>query len=344
MSIAYTLYSAFTFTLGLIIHIIVTAVGKQRPVIAMPSQGSSWVSSWRATPVPKCIHKQTTCYTCLISWNCDARGDFDPNLWYDLKEPLRPSPYTGSHALFIPQIDTHLGLTAGLNANSTDIEKFNVLDEADINGIQISLPPPMALHDGYGWHIYCRTCELTWMVGVEGEWCAKSHPAHSAVRDKRTLVCWAGVQPLRDFGTDPEEQYRAVYWFGPDSKFNGSTKDDDHRKALITTVIDMLRRVRFSVLPERCEHVAKRAKSNSEVFLEKARIFRLVVVISDPDLIEFIIAMRTYLWWKPKAQTYRTLDGNMSKSAYRFDYVLLHEAEKEIEALSEIGIFVSCER
>jgi hypothetical protein len=310
----------------------------------MPSQASSWVSSWRAIPVPKCIHKQTTCYTCLISWNCDARGDFDPNLWYDLKEPLRPSPYTGSHALFIPQIDTHLGLTAGLNANSTDIEKFNVLDEADINDIQISLPPPMALHDGYGWHIYCRTCELTWMVGVEGEWCAKSHPAHSAVRDKRTLVCWAGVQPLNDFGTDPEEQYRAVYWFGPDSKFNGSTKDDDHRKALITTVIDMLRRVRFSVLPERCEHVAKRAKSNSEVFLEKARIFRLVVVISDPDLIEFIIAMRTYLWWKPKAQTYRTLDGNMSKSAYRFDYVLLHEVEKEIEALSEIGVFVSCER
>ncbi|ETS77708.1 hypothetical protein PFICI_09770 [Pestalotiopsis fici W106-1] len=301
---------------------------------------SSWVSLWPSERAPVCAeHMRTTCHDCLQSYNCDSQGEYSPEVWYDSKEPRRTDIYFGKHALFIPQIDTHLGLTAGLNANSTNIGKFNVLEDIEFNSNNLILPPPMA--PDKEWCVECPKCNLMWMVGVEGLYSAASHPAHRVMRDKRTLVCWAGVQPLGEFDRQSEVEYRAAYYFGHLSKFNGSTKDDSPNKALLTTIIEMLRKVRFSVLPERCALIAEAAKSNSEVFLEKARIFRLVVMVSDPDFIDFIVAMRTCVWWKPQFQTWRTLDGEMMDCTYKLgSYDLLHEIEEEIEALSQIGILV----
>ncbi|KAI4604354.1 hypothetical protein KJ359_000489 [Pestalotiopsis sp. 9143b] len=308
--------------------------------------------------IPVCTHHgQRTCYDCLHSYNCNADGSLDKEHMIESSGTKSVQPSWGKQALFIPQVDTHLALAAGIGSSSENAKTFQVEDEIDFNGIDVVGPPPLAPRDD--WFHYCPNCQLTWMQGLEGRQSAAHHPSHRAFRDKRTLVCWVGVlPPLRPpkskknaasgYDTKKAAQgeklptvYQAFSYFGEDSFYNHSMSGATATHVLLETVRVTLRVAAGRLLDARYKQVKEAARTNSEAFIEKAQIFRLVVVISDPDLVEFLTAIHACLWWRPEAKTYRTTDGKKMRCAHNLgEYEVLRQIEVEIERLAEMGIAV----
>ncbi|KAH6646059.1 hypothetical protein BKA67DRAFT_92394 [Truncatella angustata] len=276
-------------------------------------------------PIPTCeLHGRRTCFVCLHSYNCDIDGGHDISLYYSSNKERRAAPCRGQDALFIPQLDAHLGLTAGLDGDSELPDGLKVEQEFDLRSIDITRPPEIAPRDE--WFHHCKECDLVWLSGAEGDKAAATHPSHVAMRDKRTLVCW-----VKDGG----------YQFAPNSKYNGGVEHLQPREAFIGATVKMLRTARQEVLSDRVSTITASVRTNSHTFIGRASIFRIVVLLSNLDLVQFVTALGGCIWWKEWSETYRTLDGGMYHPAYRLgSYKLLHELEVEVELLARHGITV----
>lgn len=305
-------------------------------------------------PLPLCPeHRRKTCYRCLHSYNCDASGEVgSPYTTYhdSARRPLR-----GRDALFIPQMDAHLGLSAGVTLRSNLATELNAREDHRIDTMNIITPPPMAPHDD--WFVFCPQCQLTWISGHEGPSAAASHPAHTAFRDKRTLVCWVGVRDVvlpSQISHSVETQAGVVY-FGPRSKYNSlRLTTGDTQDKLIEAIRHCLTTVRTSVLPGRSEAVDGTLQSNSWEFMEKARKFRLVVVLSHPPLVEFLQSIGSLLIWGRlkdihnrdiyPMDLYRTRYGAWKPRLGNFklrEHDALRSIEEELDRLASAEIMVS---
>ncbi|KAK9802169.1 hypothetical protein AB5N19_07977 [Seiridium cardinale] len=288
-------------------------------------------------PIPTCVrHGRRTCYQCLHSFNCDVNGNYDGDTQYGLREARRVAPCAGKDALFIPQLDAHLGLTAGISGGSAQLHGLEFEQEITMNSIEIIQPPAVA--PSQDWFHYCKECQLTWMSGSEGSFAAAAHPSHLAIRDKRTLVCWAGVQDQASVNSSTS---RAFHHFGPASKFNGWDEVASPTGAMTTATLKALRKARLRIAPERHSTIQDSATTNSETFVEKAGIFRLVVLVSDLDLVKVLTSLHTCLLWNEKHKAYRTINDETMEAVERLgSYELLHLLEEELDLLAECGITV----
>jgi hypothetical protein len=241
--------------------------------------------------IPTCgPHGRRTCYQCLHSFNCDTDGEYHEKVQYGCMASKRTAIYTGKHALFIPQLDSHLGLTAGVELDNSEANWLILEEIVTLRSLEIVKPPPVA--PDKRWFYYCEDCELTWMSGFEGITAAATHPSHVAIRDERTLACWVGVQTPK---LDSTSAHCACYQFGHGSKYNGCDERKEYGEALVAAILTVLRKARLEIHQDRCSAILGSVRTNSGMFLEKAQLFRLVVLVSDPNLVSFLTALRTCL-------------------------------------------------
>ncbi|KAI0130548.1 hypothetical protein BJ170DRAFT_693091 [Xylariales sp. AK1849] len=249
---------------------------------------------------------------------------------------VNPSPLRGLHALFIPQLDAHLGLSGG-NTRSEIPNDIEAREELEANGsFELVTPPAMAPTND--WFHFCDECSLMWLSGHEGPIVVAKHPSHTAIRDKRTLVTWLGVKKTSN--SAPSE-YGGFVYFGQDSKYNSTLSAPSPEAALLSATQHCFTVVRTHVLESRGHMIEKSVNTNSNKFLERARGFRLVIVVSDPSLAEFFSGLGDRFIWKPLAGTYRTRYGEWARPAARLQsYESLRSLELELERLAAHGIMV----
>lgn len=220
--------------------------------------------------VPTCtLHERRTCYQCLHSFNCDALGDYNGSVHYGIRKTKITPINNGKNAVFIPQLDSHLGLTASVKEYSTRPNDMELHEEVFMDHIEIIRPPQVAPQDE--WFYYCTACELTWMSGAEGALAAATHPSHVAIRDKRTLYCWIGAQQR----SNEPSCIVGVQHFGTGSKYNTEHEFSNANEALLATTLKALQTARLGIAHERQDIVAEHVATNSQKFTEQARIFDL---------------------------------------------------------------------
>jgi hypothetical protein len=294
--------------------------------------------------LPVCTgHGRSTCYQCLHSFNCDADGQphSEP---YMMTRPSRLHPLRGQDVLFIPQLDAHLGLTAGVTGRSRVPDALSAGENHGIDALEIITPPAMAPRDD--WFVFCRECQLTWLSGHDGASAAIHHPSHTALRDKRTLVCWAGIRDVQSpSDTPPKTATRAgLVHFGPGSKYNtAQLLTGDTEDALFEVAKRCLKTVRISILQERRKVIGNMVHTNSIEFSERAQTFRLVVIVSYPGLVEFLQSLESFVVWGRPNNTYSTRFGKWKPKFANFkpsEHMTLRLLEIELDRLAKVGIMV----
>lgn len=145
--------------------------------------------------------------------------------------------------------------------------------------------PPKALSLSSVPHVYCPTCQLTWLVGEAGEDAARSHPSHHSetfIEDKtaRSLFVFADGACSGN-GTSDARAGMGVF-FGPESVFNVSepfmSKHPTNQKAELEAVSRSMEIVRLKVLPARKPAVIQsKGSQDSEAIFDFMQM-RLVIV------------------------------------------------------------------
>jgi hypothetical protein len=289
-------------------------------------------------PVPLCAdHGRRTCYQCLHSINCAPDGQHDANLRYATKDrPLHPAPLRGLNALFIPQLDAHLGLSAGVGSLSNTSNGLYAQEVAK-EDLTVDFTVPPAVAPSEGWFHFCQECSLTWLSGHDGPTAAANHPSHTALRDKRTLVAWIGTKQEQTAGCT---NHSGVVSFGQDSRYNHTINAASEDEAILSAAQHCLDIVHSRVHQDRIHLIEKYVRTNSDTFLEKAKMFRFVIVVSEPAVHEFFSGLGCWFFHRQPYQVYRTNDGLGVPLIQKFNYGTLRVLELSLEELARTEIMV----
>ncbi|KAI1872309.1 uncharacterized protein JN550_004028 [Neoarthrinium moseri] len=294
-------------------------------------------------PLPVCSkHQRRTCYECLHSYNCDNHGCLVDEKVFAADTCRLRLPLQGANALFVPQLDTHLGLCAGIGSGSPERPQVEELYNED-GTFTLVTPPAMAPSEE--WFHYCKECDLTWLMGHDGPAAAMSHPSHTTLRDKRTLVLWVAARVAEK--VNQSRNPIGLVSFGSESTLNqvqqvsASDGPRAEQDSLIAAAISGLQKARTFIREQRKAILEKCVKTNSHYFSKMAETFRVLVVVSDPKLVGFVSSLNSHVTWKPITRTYRTRFGEgVPANAQAGSYEEMHSLEVELEALAVAGIFV----
>ncbi|KAI9679727.1 MAG: hypothetical protein M1822_007333 [Bathelium mastoideum] len=190
---------------------------------------------------------------------------------------------------------------------------------------------------------YCDTCELTWVVGRDGEQDAADHPSHQTLFHKYAGTC-RSLAVFTDgacsFNGAQDARAGIGVFFGKDSTYNLSEplpgfNPPTSQKTEILAVVRALEVIYERVLPTRRGYVRSADPSLSESIFRDITHFRTVVVTDSSYVVE---VMCTHLprWTKNRSGDYINKQGKAMKNSAEFTRLL-----NEIESLAESGVQVA---
>lgn len=203
-------------------------------------------------------------------------------------------------------------------------------------------------------YVYCPDCQMTWLVGLEGEESAKNHPFHntpfhkSIWQSRRSLVVHVHVACSDDGATSGKSS--VGIFFGAGSPYNlkyiPATHDSTKQTAEILAATEAVRHVRRYVRPDREEIVRTKNDIHREDSwsgpwstprLERHRnnwLFRLIVVTDSKYLVECLCSHRRFWQLKPDSVP------RVHNGAPLLNGALFVELLEEIDRLSREGVEV----
>ncbi|KAF2431459.1 ribonuclease H-like protein [Tothia fuscella] len=189
----------------------------------------------------------------------------------------------------------------------------------------------------------CLACNLTWLVGENGEAAAKSHPSHHTYQHdycgtNRSLIVYTDGACEENGSADSKAGVGIFFQAG--SKYNvseGYALSDvaTSQKAELQAIARALEHVRTKVLPDRIEEIKNGQHFLDKMSLKDIKDFRLIVTTDSSYAVEGICSNLPNWSLNEKKDSYRNKAGKAIKNSSGFLNII-----KEVEMLAEVGVQV----
>ncbi|KAH7356983.1 ribonuclease H-like domain-containing protein [Rhexocercosporidium sp. MPI-PUGE-AT-0058] len=190
---------------------------------------------------------------------------------------------------------------------------------------------------------YCSTCQLTWLVGENGEEAAKSHPSHHSYSHvysgtRRSLFVFTDGACSGN-GT-PDARGGLGIFFGPGSKFNLAERlavsgNPTNQKAELEAVALAMQTVHTKTLLDRREIILGSTGSHDPRAVSDVMHMRLIVVTDSSYIVEGM-CKHIENWKKNTKGVLVKKDGKVVGNSEAF-----LRLQSEVEKLSMVGVQVA---
>ncbi|TVY40021.1 Ribonuclease H1 [Lachnellula subtilissima] len=239
--------------------------------------------------------------------------------------------------------DGRVFVLAGSMARFTPQWDEQILGPANTFGIEKDYKkPPKPLPLSSILTYYCPTCQLTWLIGEEGEAAARSHPSHHtyshiyAGTNRSLLVFTDGA--CSGNGASNARGGLGVF-FGPGSKFNFSERLSESgvhtsQKAELAALARALQTIRFQVLQARHIMVTNAEGGHDPRAVSDVLRLRLIVVTDSSYIVESMCSHFSE-WKENKGGVLVNKAGKAVENSKGF-----LRLESEVQRLSMVGVQV----